>query len=174
MSNGVSALGLAVKSSNVVYRLPVLHTGRRPEVRGLFPGHGTSHPWGLLLKHPCFKGSWKQTPYSEPAPSKLRFKALKTCRKWRSTWLLLLKPLAFEVPNWHKPERVTVLLPGPYASGMTHPSLHGRTCGVSWKEYGRSQPAPRTERLCKPTVKISASDRNRVRSTYFHARDFVR
>ena len=22
--------------------------------------------------------------------------------------------------NWHKPERVTVLLPGPYASGMTH------------------------------------------------------
>ena len=112
---------------------------------------------GPPLETSCFKGSWKQTPYSGPAASKLRFKALKTYRKWRSTWLPPLNGLAVEVPKWHKPERVTVLLPGPYASGMTHPSLHGCTCGVSWKEYGRSHPAPRTVRLCKTTVKISGA-----------------
>ena len=46
--------------------------------------------------------------------------------------------VAFHAPIWHEPERVTVLLSGPYASGMTHPSLHGCTRGVSWKEYCHS------------------------------------
>jgi hypothetical protein len=27
--------------------------------------------------------------------------------------------------GWHKPGRVSVLIPGPYASGMTHPSVQG-------------------------------------------------
>jgi len=27
-------------------------------------------------------------------------------------------PVAFHASIWHEPERVTVLLPGPYASGM--------------------------------------------------------
>ena len=46
---------------------------------------------------------------------------------------------------WHKPERVTVLLAGPFETGCFKMSLQGRTCGVSWKEYGHSQPAPQTE-----------------------------
>ena len=36
----------------------------------------------------------------------------------------------------HRPSRFGVrdLLPGPYASGMTHSSLQGCTCGGSWKQ----------------------------------------
>jgi len=118
---------------------------------------------GPPLETSCFKGSWKQTPYSEPASLKLRFKALKTYRKCQSNSLPLLRPVAFEVAEWHTPERVTVLLPGPYASGMTHSSLHGCTCSESWKEYGRSQPASKMEQLCKTTAINSGSNQNNAR-----------
>jgi hypothetical protein len=70
---------------------------------------------------------------------------------------------------------------------MTHSSLQGCTCSagngvgatlpkakkcprnavarVSWKEYGRSQPAPRMERLCKTTAINSASNQNNARNS---------
>ncbi len=118
--------------------------GRPFEARGLLPGHGINPSLGPPLATSCCKGSWKKTPYSERACARLRLtinRAMEPVAGAAALTVQQSNPVAFHASIWHKPERVTVLLPGPYASGMTHPSLQGCTRGVSWKEYGHSKPA---------------------------------
>ena len=110
--------------------------GRQSEARGLVPGRGINPSLGPPLATSCCKGSWNKTPCSELARARLRLRfdcAIEQVAGAAPRTVQQSIPVTFCATIWHEPERVTVLLPGPYASGMTHPSLHGRTRGVSWK-----------------------------------------
>ena len=115
--------------------------GRPFEARGLLPGHGINPSLGPPLATSCCKGFRKKTPYSERACAKLRHRinrAMEQVAGIAAHTTQRPMSVAFHASVWHKPERVIVLLPGPYASGMTHPSLQGCTCSVSWKEHCRA------------------------------------
>ncbi len=124
--------------------------GRRSEARGLFPGNGKSYmaqaslstgtrshllPVGLLLNRPDSKvpGNSPLTP-DRLVPSDRADTQITVLR-------LFCPPnlnLNVSVIDWHKPERVTVLLPGPSFVGcdfnwsMQHTMFSLRAGGVAY------------------------------------------
>ena len=75
------SLGPSLETSVMCYLL-----GRQFEARGLLPAHGINPSMGPPLETSCFKGSWKETPYSELACATLKVSIIRTMEQVVGTW----------------------------------------------------------------------------------------